>query len=564
MFNEKRIYTIILSSCSLIFFFVYIFLYTDLDRLVSSKSLSISPPFIILNQPDEAMNYFFIRTFVLESRFRVPQAYSEIAFSQVHPRSSTVIENSLAPIGFPGFIILCGLLLKILVFLFGDSFFNIFAISLTPFLAALAPLFVFFSLRRLFEEKTAFFSALLLYIMPAWWYYASRPFQHNTIFVFFLILFLYMYSFFLEQGKLSSVKIFFMGLFLSLCVYIRSSEVLWLFVLAGALCFLSRKFWNFKKYFYASLGVLLVLVLFFATQYLYYGHPLGSGYVVPRNGLAGLITSGPQGIPFLQALVAPFGWHPFAIFYNVYHYFGVLFWPWSLSFVFFLISLIFFLYRKDPTKCQDISSKRLYSYLAVFAFVSLYLLLYYGSWSFFDNLAGKPSVASSHVRYFLPLYLGALPFFGVFFSWLSSYFKRIGFVLSILWIFGLSLLSYRVVFNSFEGLNHIKQTVSSYYNWQKEILFYVEPGAVIVTQYADKYLFPHRDIIPGLTSDMSFQAVQALLDNNKQVFYYDLKLNTDDRVLGENMQRYGFGLLAPLWSVQDLELRRIEKNTGLR
>ena len=132
--------------------------------------------------------------------------------------------------------------------------------------------------------------------------------------------------------------------------------------------------------------------------------------------------------------------------------------------------------------------------------------------------------------------------------------------MTVFCFFGLFAVSYRAVFTSFEGLSHVKQTVNTYYKWQESLLSYINPDAIVVTKYADKYIFPERDVIPGLLSDVSYEAVKMLLDHDKELFYYDLKLPEDDKDRLEKMSKYGFGLSAPLWSVEDLELRRIEKN----
>ena len=174
---------------ALIFFWIYLFLYrnplvTELAP-VGQNGVQL-PAYIVANQPDEAVNYWFIRALALGKCASIPIELQTLVPQKIHPRSTTIINDMLAPIGFPGIIFLYGSLLSLILLFLPIAWFNILAVSITPFLGALTPILLYFFLRRFFDKKIAETSALLLWIQPAWWYYASRPFQHSTLFLFLL------------------------------------------------------------------------------------------------------------------------------------------------------------------------------------------------------------------------------------------------------------------------------------------------------------------------------------------------------------------------------------------
>ncbi|MBI5022913.1 MAG: glycosyltransferase family 39 protein [Candidatus Magasanikbacteria bacterium] len=182
----KRNWKIVsLAVFGAIFFVVYLYLYLP--------TAPKYPKYLILNQPDESINYFFIRELALNNRFGLPEPLAGITASQVHPRSTTVVNGAIVPIGFPGVIVIFGLLMKLLVKIFGIGNFNLLAAALTPFLAAVTPLFFYGFLRRVWDERCALLSAVLLFFLPPWWYYASRQFQHNSLLVFLIVAGLYFF-----------------------------------------------------------------------------------------------------------------------------------------------------------------------------------------------------------------------------------------------------------------------------------------------------------------------------------------------------------------------------------
>ncbi|MEK7189464.1 MAG: hypothetical protein AAB666_00595 [Patescibacteria group bacterium] len=546
---KKKWKIVSLAVLGAVFFVVYLYLYLP--------SAPKCPNYLILNQPDESINYFFIRELALNNRFGLPEPLAGITASQVHPRSTTVVNGAIVPIGFPGVIVFFGLLTKLLVKIFGIDNFNLFAIVMTPLLAAVTPLFFYGFLRRVWDEKVAWLSSVLLFFLPPWWYYASRPFQHNTLLMFLIVVGLYFYTR-CHSERLpdrqagseeslfqTSLMTFLSGLCFGLAIYVRPSEIVWLAALGIYGLVMARKVWSWREYFFCGVGLVLTAILFFTTQIAFYGFAFASGYVRPTiDGAGGIITAGPQGIGLIKAMFLPFGLHFGAIARNFYAYFFKLFGAWSLLALAGAFLLIKF--------------KKNLSYFLTYIFGSIYLLIFYGSWQFFDNLLREPSIGTSYVRYFLLIYVFGLPFLSFFLLWLWQK-KYIFKIVTVILFMALAINSLGAVFAPLEGLSAVKATVARYGEWQEKIYSLTENNAVIVTRYADKYLFPGRKIIPGWEMTEQKNAIILLAQKGTPIYLYDLKLTEKEEATWRGfLSNENLKLSSPLAQWEDLELRKIK------
>jgi hypothetical protein len=552
---------IFLVVLSVIFFFGYLFLY--INPFLLGPGTGAEPTHLVLNQPDESANYLFIRQLALQDKFGYNEPLSVVALNQVHPRSTTVVGNKLVPISFPGFIVLVAFFSKILLMFLGPGWFNLVAVSFTPLIAVLTPLFFYGFLRRIFAKPVAALSAMGLFVLPAWHYYASRPFQHNVLFVCFVVLVFYCFSVFWERRDQKN-KIglaFAIGLFFGLAVYVRPSETAWLTGLFIVLMVVTRKAWHLREYLALGSAVAVAVIIFLATQTAFYGQPFGSGYVRPTpTGEAGLVSAGPQGIPMVQAIFLPFGFHPRVMWFNFLGYFVKLSGLWTLlAFVGFFTWLITSIRRPNlEFGIWNLEFKQRL-YFVLFGLVALYLLAFYGSWLFFDNLVNQFSIGSSHARYFLPIYVFALPLVAWFFVWLW----RRGWILKIAAVtlaITLLVFSSLAVFTPLEGLAKIKNTLTDYRDWQNRIYELTPANAVILTRYADKYVFPGRKVITGWQEPEQIQALGALVKANHPVYLYDLKLPVEtEKSLNDLLKPVGAKLGPKIAGWADLELRQIIK-----
>lgn len=517
------------------------------------------PAYLILNQPDEAINYFFIRQLVFYNQFSLPEDLTALSLSQVHPRSTTVVGGGIVPIGFPGFIVLLSGLIKILSFIFSQNLFNVFAVAITPLLGAITPFLAYYVWRNFWDKKIALTAAVLLFVLPPWWYNASRPFQHNLLFLFFLLVSLtfYLSSLSSTQTKKRSVKVFFSVLFWGLALYVRPSEVVWMSVLAVLGLRNAKKKWPKRELIWLAAGLAVVAILFFATQYAFYGNIFGSGYVRPgADGAAGTVFQGPQGINFLQALFLPFGFHPVVAVKTFIKYFFFLFRPWFWLILAGLCVLV--LERFKNKKEQEPMARFNHLYVWLWASIGFYILIYYGSWEFYDNLIKIPSIGTSYVRYFLPIYVFSLPVGAYFLVKLWSLPKMPAKILVLALIFLLPISGATQVYLKLDGLRQVKENVKQYQGWQEKIYQLTEPNAIVVTRYGDKYIFPGRKVISGWGEDGQTEAIANLIREGHPVYFYDLKLDQQaETSLLQALSAKGITLGETIASWDNLQLRKI-------
>lgn len=538
----------ILLIVSVLFFGSYFYLHgiealSDLRTGVSHN--------IISNQPDEMANYFFIKELVINHSFGWYEPLNEIASSQVHARSMTVINARLEPIGFPFFIVLVSVLAFVPTMIFGISVFNVLAISLVPLLVIASNFLLYGIVRRVWNDRMALISSILLFLLPAWWYWASRPFQHTIPFIFCILLSLYGVLRIQDatgvREKLCYAMVSALGI--SCALAIRPNELVWVVGLYGYIVYLIRVHVSKQQIIAWGATIAFVAILFFVIQDAFYGSPFASGYVKPTvDGDAGGVLGGGQGVSFLRAFFFPFGFHIATAFTTTYRYFFLLFNSWTL---WAFVSFLFILARGQKT---------IRKYTLVYCIVSLYLILWYGSWSFSDNLLGVLSIGSSQTRYFMPIYIGMVPLIAYFCDRILITLTRTRQILAtsvLVLIF--SLASHGAVFASFpEGLATIKNTLYEYTKRQADIYTHVPEYGLVVTRFGDKYIFPGRKVIIRTEETIWASSVKKLLELGVPVWWYDLELSSEEQGMLDELLRVNGLMLSEVKATWDnLELREI-------
>jgi 4-amino-4-deoxy-L-arabinose transferase-like glycosyltransferase len=561
LWNHRYIILTVLLVIS--FFFVYRFLYIEPYPL-SDQSINSSDRYLIFNQPDESVNYLFIRNFVEKGSVTFYERLSVSGLSTVHPRSTTVVSGMVAPIGFPGIIIIFGFILKFVTLILGMNQFNFVVVSLTPLFAVFTAFGFYLLVSRVFDRGVGVLSTILLLINPAWWYYASRPMQHHTMMIFFLVFALYTWVRLYKYESVQGLSAFYWALLWGLAVYMRPSEIVWLGSLFIFSAYTLRAVLGRREWWYAFLGLFIAVTLFFGTQDAVYGSIFASGYVKPGvGGTPGMILSGPQGIPILRAIILPFGFDLKSILINTYYYIVRIFYPWMIVTAVSAMTFVWVYISRDKKKFVSRAERPLHeAYIMAYLIVSSYILIYYGSWSFFDNLSALPSIGSSHVRYFLPIYVFVLPLVAWFLRYLyrCSTWGRVASVMVFSFIF---VSSVRAVFLPFEGLVAIRDNVRGYYEWQDRVFANTPENAILVTRYADKYIYPHRRVIPGLEGeefDLRARAIVNMIDiEQRQVYWYDLvRESIDMDELNSQLDKYDLHIGEAVAEWGGLELRAIE------
>lgn len=501
------------------------------------------------NSPDETANYFFTKLYATSHELAVFEPANVIATDLVVPRSIRSDNGWLKPVSFLGIILIYGSI---------ASLTSIAVIPyLTPFFGALGIIIFYLLLKRLFSRRIALISAFLLATFPVYLYYSIRSMFHNVLFVvlglagfYFLALALDRnYSKFKRPGFLAWrlpnklwlgwLFIFLAGVLFGLAVITRSSELLWLApVLALIILFYLRRIGLLRLPLFLA-GIMLGLLPALYYNQILYASPLYGGYGEMNRSLSDISAAGVQlvsqvthQIPAYQEIfdkvfknIFFFGFHPGQSL-EMFRYYVLDMFP-GLAYLsaFGLLGLITLNFPKPRRKYLV--------YVLVWASLSAILILYYGSWRFSDNPnIGSHTIGNSYTRYWLPIYLMAMPLaaitielvFKFFFFWLrkhSSYRTLVsGGVAVVIFLMAINSLNF-LVFGSEEGL------INLYYNMQTDraigrlVLANTPYNAIIMTQYHDKVFFPERKIMMGVASEEPFYPQLSKLLKYYPVYYFN-------------------------------------------
>ncbi len=566
-----------------------------------------SKDFVKWAAPDESANYIFTKLYAQTGEVKITENYNLYTSDIMHPRSLRSDYGDIKPVSFLGIILIFGSLAK----LFSYKIIPF----LTPFFASLGIVAFYFLIKKIFNKSNALLSAFLLASFPPYIYYTTRSMFHNVLFTVLLLFALtfLVYAFqnkkkrkyllskkmkasdafiFLKRKKkqaslfasnkfinrhfdfkkINYLSYFFIslsGIFLGLAIITRSSELLWLLPL-----FLFLWLFNIKKIGFLKLLIFLAFVFIAVlpaglyNKVLYGGYFYG-GYSEMNSSLAGITSAGMDFIKAvpqarlnvvgetsqkIKEIVFYFGLHPKFSLKMAYEYFIKMFcwifWPALFGFLIFLFQV-----RKYK--------KRHFVYLGGLIIISFILIIYYGSWEFHDNPdASRHTIGNSYTRYWLPIYLGALPFASLFIMRLTRAiaslifkFKSIKFfqnrknkkfvfnsLRAVIIIFFFYISINFVLAGSEEGLIFLaERQKQSKAEWE-EIIKLTEGNSTIITRYHDKLLFPERKVIVGLFDDQNMVQEYANLVKLLPVYYYNFSLPEKDIKYLNQKRLYEAGL----------------------
>ena len=539
--------------------------------------------FVKWSSPDETANYFFTNLYTQTNTLTANEAYNLYASDIVHPRSFRSDIGSLKPVSFLGIILIYGAIAsvtsyKVIPFL-------------TPFFGAIGIIFYFLFTKKLFSQNIAFASSLLLSSFPVYTYYSARSMFHNVLFTVLLIIGLYFALRIAEKDRLETCFYAALsGLFIGLAIITRTSELIWIAPMVFFLwIFNIKRVGILKGLYWLAFMFLAFLPVLYWNQILY-SSPLQSGYPEMNQTISNIASSGynfaksiignesiaTDELRGIKENVFYFGFKSYESFMNFLNYFFIMF-----ALIASPAILGGFLMIQDWRKLE--AKHRIF--LFVYFFISAILVLYYGSWKFHDNPdASQITIGNSYTRYWLPIYLGAIPLACLFIerftkeifnkkeinigykniglrnnsfiaslksinnkevkAWkfkIKNSFRSIGkilirqkqisknYTINALRILFIGIIIFTsvqfVLFGSSEGL------IQSYWkqkNAQQEyetILSLTEENAVIVTLYHDKLFFPQRRVIVGLFDDKKMVANYAkIAQRNIPLYYYNFTL----------------------------------------
>lgn len=556
--------------------------------------------------PDETANYIFTRLYAQTGSLTITEKYNLETEGIMHPRSFRVDGDQLKPVSFLGIILIFGEIAKL-------TSYKVIPF-LTPFFGALAIIFFYLLIKKLFGKNNALISVFIMASFPPFVYYTARSMFHNVLFVSLLIISLYfmigMSGKIKKQKFLKSFKVdvkrqlqtvkdllpywiaaCFAGFFLGLSIITRTSELLWL----GPGIFIVFIF-NIRK---LDLPRILFFVLFLilamwpAMQFnqKLYGSYFFGGYTEMNRSIESIsnagtdiIKSGVRGdfyyfkdlLNIIKDNVFYFGFSPGHSLKMLDYYFikmfPYLFWGAVAGFVLFFL-------QKKKWKMKYIT------YVLFMVSISAILVLYYGSWVFHDNPdPNSYTIGNSYTRYWLPVYFGAIPFFSFLIMRLTMSFvqavsataKRFAdrcikkrtrnfYLYSFrVVIVGLICLFYIqfVIIRSDDGLLYLGLRHIEIRDSVERVLDLTEHNSAIITFYHDKMFFPERKVIVGRFDDKKMIAQYKKLVEYLPVYYYNFSLPQKDidylnaRRLGE----VGLGIEKVQKITKDLTLYKLFKS----
>lgn len=467
------------------------------------------------NSPDETANWFTAEQIANGDQIGIKEPLNTQAVNIIHPRSMTVSGDRIIPASFLGLPVLYGV-----VGLLTSS-------KLLPYLTALITslslLAAYGVWRRYFSERIAIVATVLWAFQPALWYYASRGFYHNVLFVDLLIVAWWLYLTAREKNWKWDWLLAFL-ITLGAAVVVRTNEVLWIApILLGALWY-DRKTFNWKH-----LTTAIIVAILGAASWVWFNQSVQGGLVYQAPGA---VTS--RWEAWLN-LLWPFGFDLSSLGTSIQRYLVVVFAPLGL--------LVWLTFIKHYQSLKSLSSSKKY-YLGLTLFVTVWLVLYYGSWGVVDTVgASGATIGNSHVRYWLPIFFLLSPLVAAGVEIIAEAVSRdqrrlISSALVLLLIGYGFVVTY---FDKYEGL----AAVSSRLSVNRAVSLYADnilpQNAVILSDRSDKVFFPERRVIsPGDRPYYTFPEVMRGLPvvlEDAPVYVY--KRGLFDRAAAERLGQQG-------------------------
>lgn len=474
---------------------------------------------LIFNWPDAAANYWFAELFAKTNKLWSFEYLNLLTDNLIHARSINVLDGNLVPITFLPVVVIFGGAFRILG-TFG-------VLAFTPLLAALSGLLVYRLVDYIFRDKDiSLISALLFWSMAPWVFFANVVMLPNILFIFLVLAGFWA----LAKSLVFSKSLYWIlaCLFLSLAVFVRPTEIVWLAIIFIYVLYLNRVQIDWKHYLYGLLILAATSFWFFSLNKMTYGAYFSIGYFNLQSGALPLEFDNAKSLwllDYLKLLIAPFGFDLVLILKNVYNYFVKIFVP---HLILTIIGLMIFFYKKQV---QGVWKK----YLIISPIIFIIIFVYYGAWDLADPLVKELNkISISYVRYFLPLYIWLLPlvawaikkiFFGPTKINKASYY---------IVIVALILASVKLAFYSqHDGLLKNLDNLENYNEQYQVVSQKVENEAIIVSSRSDKVFSPKYKVIV-YTDSLDIWSRVAKIASLVPIYYYtDQDINVDQALLNE-------------------------------
>ena len=482
----------------------------------------------IFSWPDAMANNFFIDYFIEKSNFVFPEILNPVVNNIIHPRSTNVIaDGSIVPTAFLGFAIIHGLIGKLT---------GAWAIKfLTAFAAGGASLFFYGLLKKLFNNNIALISAILLFTLASYWYYANLVMLPTIMFVFLAAAGFYFVIKSTDNNWLALLG----GLFLGLASIVRLTETAWIFLILAIMAAFFFKKISFGKVFLFVIGFIVPLSLLLYYNNLTYGSPWLFGYFRMNDGLGVMdrlpaemsVDSDISAIAnYLRLIFMPFGFSAKHVVLNFYRYFVLFLWPY---FALFSVGGLVWFYQVLKKKVDRVQV----AYAVCASVICSWLILYYGSWEFADKMVLRDNfIASSYVRYWLVMNIMILPFIALLFDkilQIKSLHKALNVILVVMLLSGLAIFSFgKAYLTQGEGLIDQKKIISEAYELQKKVIGVVGAESILISDRADKFFWPKIRVVDFNLNYLIFPELKKIIPEHS-VYYLSSRSEKDMSFINE-------------------------------
>lgn len=504
------------------------------------NALSQTKDFVKWLSPDETANYTASKLYAETGSLAFFEKYNLVAKDIIHPRSFRSDWGLIKPVSFLGMPIFYG---KIASWIGSASL-----PYLTPFFGALGLLFFYLLVKEIFGRSNALISTLLASVFPIYTYYSSRSMFHNVLFLSALIAGLYFAVKMSERNNEATshfkkhtrgyVFALLSGLLVGLALTARTSELLWVGPLFFCLWLFNIRRIGVVRLFLFLYGIFTAFLPMLYWNNVLYGSFISSGYPELNSSLFSLTQDGSAIVT--KATIGKFA-ELKSVFLNIkdtiFHFgfnlaqshkmfnayvrnmFPWLFWSTGVGVALFIAHV------------KEYKLKQ-WLFLLGWVLTSLILVVYYGSWVFFDNPDPRSfTIGNSYTRYWLPLYFGALPFVSLALIKATGFLRKqwLMWPIRIIAIIYIAFISIQFVWlDSSEGLKvSIEKQAVAKTEWQK-VLALTERNSLIITRYHDKLLFPERKVLIGTFEDKNMIAEYANLAGRLPVYYYNFSFKDED------------------------------------
>lgn len=540
--------------------------------------------FVKWGSPDENANYVFARLYSQTSKISIFNEVGLYGGDIVHPRSLRSDHGEMKPVSFLGIILIYGFLSSFV------KYFNIIP-YLTPFFASLGIIFYYLFIKRIFGRRNALISTVILASFPVYIYYSARSMFHNVLFINMLIIGAYFFTLTLDNidktyRKGNLIPIILSGFFIGLALITRTSEAIWILpVLLILVVFYVRKIGILRFVLFFSFMFLALMPVFHWNTILY-GSPINSGYPEMNSSIRGIMQSSNEIVNTTIQGDLKKSKASFSKINSIFFHFGLdLEKSWKMfvkyfiemfSFLFWFGILGIFIFFSEIRKWNN----KYWAYIFSYIILSVILIIYYGSWQFNDNPdVNSFTIGNSYTRYWLPVYLGAIPFFSIFlirFTREILYFKvkkprsffsfklRSKFFINglrVVFVFILMSLSLHfVLFGSEEGLINTLSKTEVTRDAYQEVLDLTEEDSVIITKHYDKIFFSERRVIFGELNDKNMNSLYSKISKKAPLYYFNFSLPDDavEYLNDRRLREFGIGIEKIKVIDRNFSLYRIE------